>query len=380
MKSFKDYIVPPKSNLTHTQISLDELRLSREKILIIGCGENGRHMLDFLSHNGIMVDSFCESPLYHTPNKYFCGKPVYCFNELDSIFFDYNLVLAVSSIQPNELLRDNFAHMKKLYVIDWHEPTIEMSYEWLTANCSDLDHTFNMLEDELSRRTFLSYIDSKGLCIKGNQTPLWQLYTECQYFNTLYDPNLYPPNVLIDCGAFSGDSAEEFLNMVRRQGLTGSVYSFEPDENNYVALQKNASRIGNIECFKYAVGDKNQTLYWTVDDACSAHVSNVQTNLIIESVRLDDILADKEISIIKMDIEGYEVPALLGCQRIITEQLPFLAICVYHKVDDLITIPKLIREYEKNNPNKRYKYYLRQHSCFGVDMVLYAVPTKKDAD
>ena len=57
---------------------------------------------------------------------------------------------------------------------------------------------------------------------------------------------------------------------------------------------------------------------------------------------IDEILKDKEVSLIKMDIEGAELAALKGAKKIIERQMPVLAICVYHNREDLVEIPHVI--------------------------------------
>ena len=69
-----------------------------------------------------------------------------------------------------------------------------------------------------------------------------------------------------------------------------------------------------------------------------------------------------------MDIEGSEYNALLGSRRIIREQKPKLAICVYHKPEDIIQIPELILSI-----NNEYRFYIRHYSTIGGETVLYAL-------
>ena len=69
-----------------------------------------------------------------------------------------------------------------------------------------------------------------------------------------------------------------------------------------------------------------------------------------------------------MDIEGSEQEALRGSMRIIKEFHPKLAICVYHKWEDLYEIPVMIKEW---NPD--YRLYLCQYSELGSETVLYAL-------
>lgn len=74
------------------------------------------------------------------------------------------------------------------------------------------------------------------------------------------------------------------------------------------------------------------------------------------------------VNFIKMDIEGAEVPALEGARKTIEKYGPQLAISVYHKPDDLYTIPKLIKGIRGD-----YKFYLDYYTSVGYEIVLYAV-------
>ena len=75
-----------------------------------------------------------------------------------------------------------------------------------------------------------------------------------------------------------------------------------------------------------------------------------------------------DITFIKMDIEGSEIPALRGAKEIIETQKPKLAICVYHKPEDIWEIPELILDYVPE-----YRLYLRHYSITYTETVLYAI-------
>lgn len=66
--------------------------------------------------------------------------------------------------------------------------------------------------------------------------------------------------------------------------------------------------------------------------------------------------------------------ALMGAKNTIAKYIPKIAVCVYHKPDDMITIPQFI---QKIAPNK-YNFYLRHHSLSKEETVLYAIPKTKD--
>ena len=68
-----------------------------------------------------------------------------------------------------------------------------------------------------------------------------------------------------------------------------------------------------------------------------------------------------------MDIEGAELDALKGSEKFIHKYQPDMAICVYHKPEDILDIPLLINSYGD------YKFYLRQYAYYGMELVLYAI-------
>ena len=76
-----------------------------------------------------------------------------------------------------------------------------------------------------------------------------------------------------------------------------------------------------------------------------------------------------------MDIEGAELEALLGGSSVISNELPHLAISIYHKPEDLFTIPLYVNELSNN-----YEFRLLQHytdPSMGTpftDLVLYCLP------
>ena len=86
----------------------------------------------------------------------------------------------------------------------------------------------------------------------------------------------------------------------------------------------------------------------------------------VECVPLDAVISEK-VTFIKMDIEGSEMKALSGARRLITTYKPKLAICIYHKLDDLWKILQYIHSLVPE-----YKFYVRHHSILYVDTVLYA--------
>ena len=94
-------------------------------------------------------------------------------------------------------------------------------------------------------------------------------------------------------------------------------------------------------------------------------------NDIINVVSIDEVIINKDVNFVKMDIEGAEVEALNGAKELISKYEPILAISAYHKYDDLWTILETI-----NSFNVEYKYFMRMYEYNGFGIVYYAIPKK----
>ena len=74
-----------------------------------------------------------------------------------------------------------------------------------------------------------------------------------------------------------------------------------------------------------------------------------------------------------MDIEGSELKALEGAIKTLKRCKPALAISIYHRKEDLITIPQFLKEIYENS-----HFYLRKHyaepPCYLSELDLYVIP------
>lgn len=80
------------------------------------------------------------------------------------------------------------------------------------------------------------------------------------------------------------------------------------------------------------------------------------------------MLQGKPVTFIKLDIEGAEMDALIGARMSIKKWKPRLAVCVYHRREDLVEIPLYI-----HGLVPEYKMYLRHYSTCRAETVLYCI-------
>lgn len=119
---------------------------------------------------------------------------------------------------------------------------------------------------------------------------------------------------------------------------------------------------------KKAISNEQTTLRFEETGTVSSHVSP-DGGISVATTRLDDEL--EKLTLLKLDIEGFEARALEGASHLIRTQLPRMAICVYHYAQDLLDIVEQLDKLVEG-----YHFRLRQHSPgHYYDLVLYASPS-----
>ena len=99
------------------------------------------------------------------------------------------------------------------------------------------------------------------------------------------------------------------------------------------------------------------------DDTNDTSIAQLRTlDSLIDSGEICD-----EITFVKMDIEGAEMDALQGMEKMIQRNKPKLAICIYHKFEDLWEIPNYIKSLVPE-----YSFLIRHHNYDHTETVLYA--------
>ncbi len=173
--------------------------------------------------------------------------------------------------------------------------------------------------------------------------------------------------IFVDAGCFDGGTSLEFIDFAK--GDFKKIYAFEPDPISFKKCEKNLSKFienGKCKVYNYALNDKNETVHFLNKATPGSRID--EAGILIKSVALDDILKDEKVTFIKMDIEGGEYNALIGAKNIIAKNHPKLAICIYHKPEDIFELPNLILEIDST-----YKFYIRHYSYSDVSSVLYAI-------
>jgi FkbM family methyltransferase len=225
------------------------------------------------------------------------------------------------------------------------------------------------MAEDVSRREYLAQLRFRLLGdFEGLPAPVsGDMYFRDDLFK------LSKNEVLVDCGAFDGDTLRLFLDA--SGNAFDRVIAFEPDPANFAKLAELVSHLPQtvrerITLHQAATGQINEKLMMDVGIGPSSYIGC--GNLEVESFALDSLLPDVPVTFIKMDIEGSELATLKGARNLIQKDSPILTISAYHRQSDLWEIPLLI---QRLNPN--YSFYLRPHMLEAWDLVCYAVPSSR---
>lgn len=173
----------------------------------------------------------------------------------------------------------------------------------------------------------------------------------------------------VDGGVFDLGSTKQFIAWCN--GDYERIFAFEPEKGNYELCKEKIEKYDNIRLINCGLFDRQGKIGFTSGLGGASRIENQEQDFYsdynIEVTDLDSVVKGAKVTFIKMDIEGAEGKALLGAKRIITEQKPKLAICVYHKPEDIIELPTLVLGMRPD-----YKIAFRHYSLRDTETVMYA--------
>lgn len=240
----------------------------------------------------------------------------------------------------------------------------------LIQNIDYYDWVFTRLADEESKRVFTNLIQ-------------FRIVPDMQFIESAFDPvnhqyfdkaivSCSTDEVFVDCGGFTGDTTEDFIRQYQHYK---KIYVYEPSGDNIAVCRENLKQYRDVEVHQCGVGEKEEKLIISGSGSSSSFVGAEQAaedSDTIAIISLDGSIKEP-VTFIKMDIEGFEIPAIIGAKHHIQKDSPKLAICTYHIISDMWEIPKLI---DSINPN--YDFYFRHYmKTQNWETVLYAIPKQK---
>lgn len=329
---------------------------------VFGCNEWAKSIAEHIDVDGF-VDDFAEITS-------FCAKPVIGSPAVSKDAMVVSAVVLGRPITAQRRLAEQGVHGLDYYAFKKYSglPLKEVMFlaefdEEFKINRAKYEWVFARLADTESRRIFTKLINfrlSRDLSYMNGFVDA----QDRQYFEPFL--NLRAANeVFVDVGSYDGYTSQEFI---KRCPHYRAVHIFEPEPSNLEKVKARLDSYKNIHCYPYGASDRAQVLRFK-SGGSSASISE-EGDMSIHVARIDD-LVQEPYSFLKMDIEGGEVPALMGISRSIAAHHPRLAISVYHKADDLWRIPELVLSFRED-----YELYLRHYTEGVTETVMFFIPKK----
>ncbi|NLA15210.1 MAG: FkbM family methyltransferase [Bacteroidales bacterium] len=383
-------------------VLIEKLKRSPLPIVLYGVGLIADTAELFLNENGLHVSNRTLDDKYMTDQKYMTDAQqpgtVLSISQLQQKYSAYHLLLCFfrgyredltefTSLFPGAQTVDYLSSIYDRGVLE------SMDQAYLLGRVDEFNRIYNLLEDRLSKDSMQAYLNAK---INKDARYLFPYVRRPQYFSesgTVKDLTFHNSEVLVNCGAFTGDTLKDFLKI--SNGQFQKIYACEPDPVNLKVLQDFIHKAGIADRTKVVdkcLGDKREVVHFlsqgtmlsrvvqaaggettvaAAGDVTAAAVAAAggatATAQLFQADTLDNLLDGERISALVMDVEGNELKVLQGAQKTIQRDEPLLALAAYHKNDDLLVLTDYLRELVPD-----YRFYFRVHKPMAIDAVLYA--------
>lgn len=342
---------------------ISQIKISKLPLVFYGAGMGSKHHMNFLKHHQVQVEKVVVSKILSGTQSLFCGYEISTINKAFEQYEEFDVFLSFGLIDVIEIRKklNESGKVKHIYSYDatfnlCDSNHYNMPYSWVIENIECLEKLYASLADNISRQCMTAFFNQR---ISGDYKYFNEIKIEEQYFPDII--KLSPNEVFVDCGAYTGDSVLSFIKHMNGVQYK-KIISFEPSSEAYQKLEILKSNIHALVCVNKGTWKEKSILTF---DGYSLDVSG---NFEIEVDTIDNICKNNEVTYIKMDVEGAEYETLQGAKETIKKYKPKIAASVYHKTDDLIKIPELLKALVPN-----YKLYLRPHRYDCFDFVLYAM-------
>jgi FkbM family methyltransferase len=231
----------------------------------------------------------------------------------------------------------------------------------------------DFLDDDHSRLVYLTMLKANLLA----DYSLYRAIREGNQYNAIEAfQGFNASDVMVDAGAYVGDSLEEYI--WSHHGIFERIHAFEPNPKLLAALKVRTNRLcaewalaeDAIVCVGAGLGETETEMPFFELDSGSVSGSFLFAHGRQEGAlrvrTLDGYLAGARLSYLKADVEGFEMSLLRGARESIKKHRPRMALSVYHLMTDMIDIPAFVR-----GCCPEYRMALRHHSWGHDDTVLY---------
>lgn len=176
----------------------------------------------------------------------------------------------------------------------------------------------------------------------------------------------------VDAGAYFGHVTRRFIE--ERRGCFGSATAIEPDPQSLDTLNRTIGALPpewakRITALDAVLDDAPQQRPFHAGLGYASQIA--ATGLTNRQTTSIDAL-DLRPTVLKLHLEGHELPALKGAAKTLVEGRPIVMATVYHNADGLFATAQWMMQTLEN-----YRFLFRLHSWCGTGAVVYAIPKER---
>lgn len=353
-----------------------------KKVVVFGASAMCEICIRHLENLGIKVDIICDNNRdrygeFVTDN----GRTIKIVSVEEALSGGHEkmCILAVGAQHfpavSAQLERYQISECVMKWHLDFYLETVAMMCTQSTPFMEKIRELLGFYDDEESLQIlwqhFLILFELNHIPEELQSLSMEKLCVRPQYF--LEDGKyLGKQDIMVDCGAYIGDTLEDLIYKTKNHDFN-QYDCYELFPSTYEELRKTVEKLPDeiqkkVRIFNAGVGEDNARVY-VMNGSTTQHNSSALRNGDTETkiIRLDDAYNGKNVTFIKMDIEGSEQAALRGAKNVIARCRPLCAVCIYHSFAAFWEVPQLLRECVPE-----YSMILRHHTTFWNDSVCYA--------
>jgi FkbM family methyltransferase len=152
---------------------------------------------------------------------------------------------------------------------------------------------------------------------------------------------------VLDVGAWCGTWSVAMEKYIK------NIDAFEPDRLHFACLERNVARFSDrIKSHRFAIGSKEGTISLTTEDATQKTRVKGDGDIPMHPI---DYFNYKDVDMIKIDVEGYEMEVLKGAHKTLTfndenqSNVKFLMVELNHNTEKYESSNKEVKEHIVKN-------------------------------
>ncbi len=335
-------------------------------IFLYGTGNGADKILDVCNRFNISIEGVFASSDF-VRSRTFRGFPVQSLSAIEEKYGD-DIVVLLAFGTTLLSVAENIKTVAEKHTLFIPEVPLYgtdlFTYEYYLENLEKIEAAEAVFADERSRAVYSDMIEfrlSGRPRLLANAEPVAASYREI-FAGLSFE-------AAIDCGAYKGDSTEMMAEVLSPM----EIIAAEPDPKTFQKLSAYAEREERtrVTPVNAAVGGECSTLTFMSHGGRGSAAEGLSKSakcIEVPLLTVDSIAAEKKVDLIKLDVEGNELPAIKGALATVKANAPNMAVSVYHRTEDIFSLPLLLKDLLPD-----HSFFLRREACIPAwDITLFA--------